>query len=93
MEEERTAIDILLDENSTENFFLYDENDEKHEFEQHAVIPLDDDIYVIAKPTIPFDGMEEDEGIVFKIDIKNEELIEITDEDLIEKLFQEYDKL
>ena len=37
--------------------------------------------------------MDEDEVMVFKIDEENEELIEINDEDLIEKLFIEYDKL
>ena len=37
--------------------------------------------------------MDEDEGMVFRIDEENEELVEITDSDLIEKLFEEYDKL
>lgn len=91
--EERTAIEILFDENSEDNFYLYDENDEKIEFEQHAVIPFEGDIYAIAKPVVPFEGMDEDEVMVFKIDEENEELIEINDEDLIEKLFIEYDKL
>ncbi|MBR4237734.1 DUF1292 domain-containing protein [bacterium] len=91
--EERTAIDILFDENSNENFFLYDENDERHEFEQHAVIPFEGEVYAIVRPVVPFEGMDEDEGMVFRIDEENEELVEITDSDLIEKLFEEYDKL
>ncbi|MBP5343335.1 hypothetical protein J6Y73_05360 [bacterium] len=90
---EKTALDILLDENCDDNFFLYDLDDKKIEFEQHAIIPLDDKIYCIAKPVEPLEGMEDDEAIVFLIDEEKEELIEIVDEEIIEKLFVEYDKL
>ena len=37
MVEERSAIDLLLDENYTGNIVMYDENDKEVEFEQIAI--------------------------------------------------------
>ena len=44
MKEEKSQIEMLLDENNTENLKLYDENNKETEFEQVAIIPLDEKI-------------------------------------------------
>ena len=41
-------IDAIYDENNEENIVLYNENDEPVEFEQIAVIPIEDNVYVIV---------------------------------------------
>ena len=45
--EERSQIELLLDENNTENLKLYDENNKETEFEQVAVIPMNEKVYAI----------------------------------------------
>ena len=47
---EKSAIEKLLDENNNENIVLFDENDNATEFEQVALIPLEDKTYAILKP-------------------------------------------
>ena len=62
------VIDRLLDENDEEPVTLYDENDKETEFEQVAIIPLDEKIYVILKPITKIEGVADDEGLVFVIE-------------------------
>ena len=74
MKEEKSQIEMLLDENNTENLKLYDENNKETEFEQVAIIPLDEKIYAILKPVTKIVGVNDDEALVFVIE-------EIDDED------------
>lgn len=89
-------LDILLDEENDSPITLYDEKDKAIQFEQVAIIPLDEKLYVILKPLDEMEGVAEDEAIVFMVDEKAEkesQLIVITDEQITTKVFDEYYKL
>ena len=89
------AIDKILDEENTENIFLYDEDDNEMEFEQVALIPMEEKIYVILAPVTEMEGVGPDEGVVFVIEeIDGEEVLSIVTEDaVIDEVFGEYEKL
>ncbi len=90
------AVDQILDESNDDNVILYDdENDKDVEFEQIALIPLDDDIYVILNPVTPVEGVGEGEALAFQIMFGEKEddddvLLVVDDEELLEKIFNEY---
>lgn len=89
-------IDKLFDEENTEPIYLYDENDKEIAFEQVAVIPKDEEVFVILKPIEPMEGVEEDEALVFVIgeDENGEETIELLqDEEEVDEIFGLYYKL
>ncbi len=91
--EERSQIEMLLDENNTENLVLYDENNKETEFEQVAVIPLDGEkIYAILKPVTKIAGVNDDEALVFVIEeIEDEDcLVIVDDEQVVDRVFKEY---
>ncbi len=90
--EEMSQIDKLFDENNDENIILFDENNQPTEFEQIAVIPLDEEVYFILKPVKLIEGMQENEALVFKLEeTEDEEMIVICDDtQTIDKVFQEY---
>ena len=50
MDEIINPLDALLDENNNDNIVLYAEDDEATEFEQVAVIPMEDALYCILRP-------------------------------------------
>lgn len=89
---EVSQIEMLLDENNTDNIKLYDENNKETEFEQVAIIPVDDKIYAILKPVNELAGVNEDEALVFVIEeIDDEEvLVIVDDEEIVDKVFNEY---
>lgn len=89
------VIDRLLDENDEEPVTLYDENDKETEFEQVAIIPLDEKIYVILKPITKIEGVGDDEGLVFVIEeIDDEDMLVLVDDDeIINKVFDVYYQL
>lgn len=90
-----TEIDKILDEECTDNIVLYDENNKETEFEQVALIPKDEKIYVILKPVTKIEGVADDEALVFVIDEIDDEdcLIIVDDEDIITEVFNDYYKL
>lgn len=92
---EKTEIDKLLEEDNTENIVLYDENNRPTEFEQIAVIPLDEKIYVILRPVTPIVGVGEEEALVFVIEEIDDEdcLVICDDEDIVDRVFEEYYEL
>lgn len=95
-EKQVSAIDAIFDENNTENVVLTNEKGEAVEFEQIAIIPIEDDDYAILKPVEPLEGMNEDEGLVFKLEQdENDEdmLVIVQDEEIIDQVFDIYDKL
>ena len=67
-EEFLSPIDMLLDEKNVENIKLYNEDNQEVEFEQIALIPLEDKTYAILKPTESMEGIGDDEALVFVID-------------------------
>ena len=89
---EINVIDILLDENNHDNIFLYDNEDNNYEFEQVALIPLDDKIYVILRP-LDMEGVKEDEALVFELKPLDEEIICIDDDEIIDLVFSRYYEL
>jgi hypothetical protein len=90
------AVDQILDEDYVDNIFLYDDEADKDvEFEQVALIPIDDDVYVILKPVTPVDGVGENEALAFRIDFAPTEeeediLVVIDDDELVTRIFDEY---
>ena len=69
---------------------------EEVEFEEIATINLDEKLYVILAPIEKIEGMEEDEAIAFEVtegDGENDNFTIVTDEDTIDKIFAEYNRL
>lgn len=93
--EERSQIELLLDENNTENLKLYDENNKETEFEQVAVIPLNEKVYAILKPVTKIVGVNDDEALVFAIEEIDDEdcLVIVDDEKVVDDVFKEYYEL
>ena len=86
-------IDILFDEDNNENIVLYNDKDEPVEFEQIALVSLDDKQYAILQPVEKFDGVSEDEAFAFEI-VRDkgdgDSLALVEDDALIDKIFDEY---
>lgn len=91
--EEMSMLDKLLSEENSDNIVMFDEEDREIEFEQVALIPLENALFAILKPITPIDGIEEDEAIVFAINEEEETLDVVTDEALATAVFQVYDSL
>lgn len=91
--EERDAIDMLLDDECTDDITLYDENNNPVDFEQIAVIPLEDRLFAILKPVDPLEGVNEDEGIVIEIDEEEDNIYTVDDDKIVDQVFEEYYKL
>lgn len=94
--EDVDLIDLILDENNTDPITLYDEEERAVKFEQVAVIPENDNLYVILKPLDELEGVEDDEAIVFKVDFDedgNTLLVIEQDVSTAEKVFNSYHKL
>ena len=95
-EEKMDHLDVLFDENNFDPIVLADDNGDSYNFEQVAIIPMDNETYVILKPMDKMEGVEDDEAFVFKItkDENGESRLVIEDNDEIgEKVFNEYYKL
>ena len=92
MAEEKSPVELLLDENNNDNIKLYDEANNCVEFEQIATIPMDERIFVILKPVTAMENIAEDEAIVFEIQEIDEEdcLVVVTEDKIIDKVFNEY---
>ena len=98
VEEELSPIDCLFDEDNNDPIVMYNEKGEKVEFEQIALIPIEEDIYAILKPTEEMEGIGEDEALVFEIvepdDEDEEEYLNlVSDLSIIDKVFDVYNKL
>ena len=83
----------LLDENNNENIIFTNDLGEKVEFEQVALINLNDEKYAILHPVNL--GFEDDEVIFYSIysDDNNYELNEVIDDSLKEEIYQEYKRI
>ena len=95
MEEKKSPIEMLLDDDNTDNLILFDENNRETEFEQIAVIPLDERIYAIPKPVTEVVGVNDDEALVFVIEEIDDEdcLVIVDDQKIVDEVFDEYYKL
>ncbi len=92
---ELSTIEKILDEDNIDNIFLYDDENNEVEFEQVAVIPLDEKVYVLLSPVRELGGVSPDEGIVFLIDeVDDEDVLTVVEDDaLIDRVFSEYEQL
>ena len=95
MSENMNPIEKLFDENNTDNITLYGDDGKSVEFEQVAIISHADKDYAILALANPAEG-DDDEGIVFEI--KEDEngtvqLATVVDDDVIDAVFEIYDKL
>ena len=90
------VFDKLYDENNNDNVILYNEQGDPVEFEQIAIIPYSEQVYIILHPVTRLDGVLEDEGLVFIIgndDDGTEKLNLVVEEDIIDAVFSIYDRL
>lgn len=85
-------LDVILDENNTDQLVLQNEQGRQIRFEQVAVIPYEEKIYVILKPVDKIEGVEDDQAIVFLADETKHPtvLIPEQDEKIAVKIFDEY---
>lgn len=98
VKEEKNPIDCIFDEDNTDPIVLYNEKGEPVEFEQVAVIPLDERVYAILKPIKEMEGIGEDEALVFEVvetasDEEEDFLALVVDVDTIDRVFKVYDGL
>lgn len=83
-------------DNDDDVISLYSENGEKIDFVEIAGIAYKGNFYVILQPKELLYGMGEDEALVFKVSRGDdgEDKFEIElDDDIIDAVFAEYDKL
>lgn len=92
---ENNVIDQILDENNNENVVMYDEQNNPIEFEQIAVIPLENDnnLYAILLPITPMEGVGEGEGVLFAINEEMDNMEIVRDDEIINKVLTIYEKL
>lgn len=92
----------MIDEKDLE--FNADEDDvivlqgpdgEEVEFEEIADITLGEHFYVILQPVERPEGMGQDEAVVFEVIAgeENDEFVVVDDEDVIDEVFTEYNRL
>ena len=88
----KSPIEMLLDENCSDPIVLFDENNEEVAFDQIAVIPLNGDVYAILKPLGDFEGVAEDEALVFVIaEEDDEDVLQVVEEDeIVDAVFTQY---
>ena len=88
-------LDQLFDPENTDIITLYGSNGDRIDFEQIALVPQGEAVYVILKPVTPMEGVDEDEGLVFAIeDMENDpHLALVTDIEIIDAVFDVYDRL
>jgi hypothetical protein len=88
----KSPIEMLLDENCSDPIVLFDENNEEVAFDQIAVIPLNGDVYAILKPLGDFEGVAEDEALVFVIaEEDDEDVLQVVEEDeIVDAVFAQY---
>lgn len=93
VEEQVSAIDQILNPENNANVVLINENDEPVEFEQVALVPFEEKLYAILKPVEQFEGVEEDEAVVFSIteEENHEVYLDVeTDDRIIDEVFGIY---
>ncbi len=91
----KNPVKQILDEKNNENIILFDDENRPIEFEQVAVIPLDENekLYAILIPITKMQGVNDGEGVLFEIDEDKQDLKIVNDEDIIDKVLTIYEKL
>ena len=90
MNNEISVVDMLLDPDNESPVTLINEKEELIELDQIAVIPIKDRLYAILKPITKIEGVEDDEALVFHIDVEEDTVEIVNNVKLIDKVFEYY---
>ena len=90
MDNEMSLVEMILDPDCETPIKLTNEKNEIIEFDQIAVIPLDDKLYAILKPITKIEGVGENEALVFRVDVEEDSVEVIYDFDLCDRVFDIY---
>ena len=92
---EKDKIDVN-EEEEEEVITLATPDGEEVDFTEIAAVEFEDKLYVIMQPVELFEGMEDDEALVFSVE-ENEDgdakLDVVTDDRIIDGVFAEYNKM
>lgn len=83
----------VVDEEQDEIIVLQDEDGKEVEFNHIATLDYNDEWYIYLQPVELGDDMEDDEMFIFKIEEDkdgNDLFTPVEDEDLLQKLYDEY---
>ena len=84
----------LLDPENNDNIDFYDEDGNLLSFEQIAIIPHNEKVYVILKPVDEMEGVGEDEALVFVVDFDDnilQDYLKLVEDPVdIEIIFEKY---
>lgn len=86
----------FLDEEDEEIITLSTPDGEEVDFTEIATVEFEGNLYVIMQPVELFEGMEDDEALVFSVTDENDEdsrFDVVTDERIVNGVFEEYNKL
>lgn len=86
----------ILDEEDDGIIVLRTDNGEEIEFVEIASINIDERYFLILQPVEKVEGLDDDEAIAFEVvtDENGDDKFNIvTDDDLLTKIFEEYNKL
>lgn len=87
----KDILDCLFDDDCADDIIVYDEDNNELRLEQVAIIPYMNEMYAILRP---LNGeCDEDEAWVFLIDEVEEEIVLITDSEIVDAVFDEYNRL
>ena len=90
MNNELSVVDMLLDPDNESPVTLINEKEELIELDQIAVIPIRDRLYAILKPITKIEGVEDNEALVFHIDVEEDTVEIVNNVKLIDKVFEYY---
>lgn len=87
----KSPVEMLLDQDNNENIVLYDQKNNAVEFEQIAIIPIDDKLYALLRP-LNLPGVGEYEALVFGIsEVDGEDvLVVVDDNNIVNSVFKKY---
>jgi hypothetical protein len=96
----RNPIDRIYDDKDTGNIVLYNEKNQPVEFIQIALITYKKKDYVILKPAVHWDGLEDEQALVFEIhkgqgkrSREDDELRIVSADEVIDGVFAIYNQL
>ena len=88
----KSMIEKILDPEDNDPITLFSETGEMMEFEQIALICLDEGLYLLAQPIGEVEGIGPNDGLVFALwqDDSGEWCLEVEeDDDIVEQVFRQ----
>lgn len=80
----------LTDESSNDNITIGGNDGKEYHFERIAIVTHNRKDYVILRPVVELYGVKNNEGIVFSIDKKKEQVSVVADRQTIANVFEVY---